>query len=124
MSETHSCFNLSSVYVCACVVCALYMRTSVRIFSGHNSTLVHGFQNNLAKLLSQRSNSAIRNICSGTLELKVTLEGQMIKWLLQMCAHALCLRPSGFVWAIPCIFVHGFQNNLAQLVSLRGKNAI
>ena len=73
-SETHSCYNFISVYVRA-----LCMGASVRICSGHNSTFVHGFQNNLEKLFSQGSSNAIRNICSGSLEVKVTLEGQMIK---------------------------------------------
>ena len=94
VSETHSCYNFISVYVRVCVVHALCTRASVRICSGHNSTFVHGFQNNLAKLFSQRSSSAIRNICSSSLEVKVTLEGQMIKWLLQIqfgvCACTHC----------------------------------
>ena len=103
VSETHSCYNFSSVYVRACVMRALCMCASVRICSGNISTFVHGFQNNLAKLFSQRSSSAIRNICSGSLEVKVTLEGQMIKWLLQIrfgvcacmhCAYA-CPASSG-----------------------------
>ena len=29
-----------------------------------------------------------------------------------------------FVWAITCTFMHGFQNNLAQLFSLKGRIAI
>ena len=78
MSETHTCYNISSVYVHACVVHAFCMRASVWICSGHNSTFVHGFQSTLAKLFSQMRSSAIRNICSGNLEVKVTLEGQMI----------------------------------------------
>ena len=41
-----------------------------------------------------------------------------------MSVHALCMRLSGFVWAITCIFVHGFQNNLAELVSSKSKSAI
>ena len=96
VSETHSCYNFSSVFLRACVVHALCMRESVRICSGQKSTFVHGFQNNLAKLFSQRSSSAIRNVCSGSLEVKVTLEGQMIKWLLQIqfgacaCMHCAC----------------------------------
>ena len=79
VSETYSCYNISSVYVRACIMRALCMRASVRIYSGHNSTFVHGFQNNLAKLFSQMSSSAVRNICSCSVEVNVTLEGQMIK---------------------------------------------
>ena len=66
VSETHSSYNIISVYVCACIVHVLCMRASVRICSGHNSTSVHGFQNSLAKLFYQMSSSAIRNICSGS----------------------------------------------------------
>ena len=29
-----------------------------------------------------------------------------------------------FVWAITCTFMHGFQNNLAQLFSLKSRIAI
>ena len=74
---------------------ALCMRASIRIRWGHNSTFVHGFQNNLAKLFSQRSSSDFRNIFPGNLEVNVTLEDQMIKWLLQIqfgvCACMLCV---------------------------------
>ena len=79
VSETHSCYNISSVYVHACMVRASCMRASVQICLGHNSTFVHGFQNNLAKLFSQTNSSAIRNMCSGSVEVEVTLGGQMIK---------------------------------------------
>ena len=34
------------------------------------------------------------------------------------------MQPSRFVRAITCTFVHGFQNNLALLFSLRSRNAI
>ena len=101
--------------VCACIVRALCILASVWLCSGHNSTFRHGFQNNLEKLFSQMSSSAIRNICSGSLEVKVTLEDQMINsctnsvWY--MFVHALCVRLSDFVRVIPCTFVHGFQNN-------------
>ena len=43
-------------------------------------TVMHGFQNNLAQLFSLRSSSAVLNIYSGMWKVKVTLEGQMIKW--------------------------------------------
>ena len=43
-------------------------------------TFMHGFQNNFAHLLSSRRRSAVRNIFSRRLKVKVTLEGQMIKW--------------------------------------------
>ena len=55
------------------------------------------------------------------IDIKVTLGGQMIKngcyefSSVYMCTLGMCL--SGFVWAITCTFVHGFQNNLAQLLS-------
>ena len=41
---------------------------------------IHGFQNNFAQLLSLRRRSAIQNHCLRRLKVKVTLEGQMIKW--------------------------------------------
>ena len=43
------------------------------------STFMHEFQNNLAELYFLTNRSAIWNICSGKLKVKVTLEGQMIK---------------------------------------------
>ena len=43
-------------------------------------TFMHGFQNNFAQLLSSRRRSAVLNICLCRLKIKVTLEGQMIKW--------------------------------------------
>ena len=43
-------------------------------------TFVHGFQNNLAQLVSLKSKIATGDICSGRLKVKVTLDGQMIKW--------------------------------------------
>ena len=81
---------------------ALLLRASVRICPGHNSKFVHEFQNNLAKLFSQRISSAIRNICSGSLEVSVTLKGQMIKWLLLIhfgvcaCMHCACVCPVSY----------------------------
>ena len=41
---------------------------------------MNGFQNNFAQLFSLRSRTASWNICSGKLKVKVTLEGQTIKW--------------------------------------------
>ena len=63
-------------------------------------TFVHGIQNNLAQLASLRSKSAIRNICSGRLKVKVTHDGKMIKW-----------SQIELVRAISCTFMHGFQND-------------
>ena len=78
------------------------------------STFIHRFQNDLAQLLSIRSRSAIWNICSGRLMVKVTLEGQMIKW-----------SWIELVRAITSIFIHGFfLNKWAQLFSLRSNSAI
>ena len=39
-----------------------------------------GIQNNLQQVFSSRRISAILNNCLGRLKVKVTLEGQMIKW--------------------------------------------
>ena len=55
------------------------------------------------------------NICSGRLKVKVTFEGQMIKW-----------SEIELGWAIPVTstFIYGFEHNLAQLFSLRSSSAI
>ena len=45
------------------------------------STFMHEFQNNFVQLFFLRSSSAVLNIWSGTLKVKVILEGQMIKWV-------------------------------------------
>ena len=39
------------------------------------------------------------------------------------CASA-SVRPSGFVRTITCTIMHGFQNNLAQLLPVRRRSAI
>ena len=40
--------------------------------------------------------------------------------ILVLCVHVLaCVRPSIFVQAISPTFLHGFQNYLTQLLSLR-----
>ena len=62
---------------------------------------MHGFQNDLAQLFSSK-------ICLGTLKVKVTTEGQMVKW-----------SKIELVWAITSTFIHGFQNELAQLFLFR-----
>ena len=41
---------------------------------------MQGFQNYFAQLLSSRRKSAVKNICLRRLKVKVTHEGQMIKW--------------------------------------------
>ena len=38
--------------------------------------------------------------------------------------RGMSVRPSGFVQTITCTVMHGFRNNLAQLLSLRRRNAI
>ena len=47
--------------------------SSVELVWAITSTFMHGFQNNLAQLF-------IGNFCSGKLKVRVTLEGQTIKW--------------------------------------------
>ena len=42
-------------------------------------------------------------------------------WCICVCCG--CMRPSRFVWAITCTFMYGFQNNMAQLLSLRSISA-
>ena len=61
-------------------------------------TFRHGFHNNLAQLLSLRSKSVILNNCSSRLKVKLTPEGQVIKW-----------SQTAFVRAIACTFMHGFK---------------
>ena len=39
----------------------------------------------------------------------------------RQCVHA-SVRPSGFVRTITCTIMHGFQNNLAQLLPLRRRS--
>ena len=41
-----------------------------------------------------------------------------------MCCMHACLSPTGFVQAITPTFMHGFQNCLAQLFSLRSSSVI
>ena len=55
-------------------------RSSNKLVWAITGTFMHGFQNNFAQLLSSRRNSAVRNICSRRLMVKVTLEDQMIEW--------------------------------------------
>ena len=43
-------------------------------------TFMHGFQNVFAQLLPSRRRHAVRTFCSRRLKVKVTLDGQMIKW--------------------------------------------
>ena len=71
---------------------------------------MHGFQNHYAQLLSLRRRSASQKICLRRLKVKVTFEGQMIKW-----------SSIELVRAITCTFIYGFQNNFAQLLSPTSK---
>ena len=73
--------TISDPCMCVCCTCVRPCRFVWAI----TSTFMHGFQNNLAQLFSLTSRSAIRNICSGRLKVRVTLEGhtlqgQIIKW--------------------------------------------
>ena len=52
----------------------------VELVRAITSTFKYGSQNNLAQSFSLRSSSAILNICSGRLKVKVTLDGKMIEW--------------------------------------------
>ena len=73
---------------------------------------MHGFQNSFAQVFSLRSSNAICNTGFRRLKVKVTLEGQMIKW-----------SYIELVEDITSTFVHGFQNNFAQVFSLRSSSA-
>ena len=64
-------------------------------------------------MFSLRSRSAISNICLGRLEVKVTFEGQKI-----------IQSQIELVQGITSIFVHGFQNNFAQVFSLRSSSVV
>ena len=39
--------------------------------------------------------------------------------IVHACVHCAYVRLSGFVLAITCIFMHGFQNNLVQFSVIR-----
>ena len=58
---------------CACVHWSGFVRAIIL-------HLCMDLKKKLANLFFQRSSSAIQNICSGSLEVKVTPEGQRIKW--------------------------------------------
>ena len=64
---------------------------------------MHGFQNNLAQLLSSRKRSAVLNICSRRLKVKVALEGQIIKW-----SYIELVR------ARTCIFIHCYAPSFEE----------
>ena len=68
---------------------------------------------------------------------RASLQGARHSWynFNSVYAHALCVAcawlvracivcPSGFLRAITCTFMHGFQNNLAQLLTLTRRSAI
>ena len=61
--------------VCACMHACVYPSGFVWVIT---PTFMHGFQNYLTQFLFLRS-SVIWNFL-GSLKVKVTLEGQMIKW--------------------------------------------
>ena len=69
----------------------------MELFWAISNTFMHVFQNNLAHLF-------ILNICLGRLKVKVTFEGQILKWY-----------KTELVWTITSTFIHGFKNSLAQL---------
>ena len=52
----------------------------VRAITG---TIMHGFQNNFAQLLSSRRRNAGRNICLSRLKVKVTLDVVMLLFYVQ-----------------------------------------
>ena len=76
-------------------------------------TFLFGFQNSFEQVFSLKSSSAIWNICLGRLKVKVTLEGQMIKW-----------SYIELFGAITSTFMRGFENNFAQVFSLRSSSAM
>ena len=58
--------------------------------------------------------------------LKSPLKSVLVVTISVQCMrmHARVARPSGFLWAITCTFMHGFQNNLAQVFSLTSTSAV
>ena len=55
-------------------------RSYIELVRAITCTFMHRCQNSFAQLLSSKKRSAVRSICSRRLKVKVTLEGQMIKW--------------------------------------------
>ena len=51
-------------------------------------------------------------------------EGPRFNTFLVISPLARSVHPSGFVLTISCTIMHGFQNNLAQLLLLRRRSAI
>ena len=41
-----------------------------------------------------------------------------------MCVRRACMHQYGLVRAITCTFMHGFQNNLAQLLPSRSRSDV
>ena len=102
--------NFRPVYVHAlCVACVWLVHACIvrpsGFFRAITCTFMHGFQNNLAQLFTLTRRSAI---CSGTLKVKVILEGPMKNGLKIDLAHT-----------VTCTFMHGFLSNLARLFSLK-----
>ena len=92
VSETWVVVTISVWCTCVCVHCACVCPSDfVRAIT---STFMHVFQNNLAQLFSLRRRSAFETFLGG-LKVKVTLEGQMIKWseikLVQAILRHLCM---------------------------------
>ena len=69
---------------------------------------MHGFQNYLTQLLSFWEEKCHLKHFLGRLTVKVTLEGHI----------------NELFWAITPTYKHGFQNNFAQVFSLKSRSAI
>ena len=76
---------------------------------------MHGFQNNFAQLFYLRSREVVVlfETFLGRLNVKVTVEGQMIKW-----------SEIELVQAIISTLMHVIQNNLPQIFSLKSRSVI
>ena len=74
---------------------------------------MHGFQNYYAQFLSLRRRSAIQNICLRRLKVKVTLDGQMIKW-----------SEIELVRDITCALMHCYVPNFEEIEGQIGKGLI
>ena len=78
---------------------------------GQNFYIYAWISKSFKQMFSLRSSGAIWNIGSGRLKGKVTLQGQMMKWI-------------ELAWAITCTFMPRLQNHLTQLFPLKSRSAI
>ena len=81
---------------------------SVRICPGHNSYIYAWISNLFDTVVVLEEEKCHLNYYLGRLKVKVTLEGHI----------------NELFWAITPIYMHEFQNNFAQVFSLKSRSAI